>query len=96
MEVLVTYDVSTPDRDGQRRLAKVAAVCERYGERVQYSVFACRVSNIALFHLIAELESVIDAAADRIDLYRVPGTLAECRTSLGRGVDRDPGQPWFL
>ncbi len=96
MEVLVTYDVSTPDREGQRRLAQVAAVCERYGIRVQYSVFACRVSDIAFLHLIAELESVIDADADRIDLYRVPGTLAECRVSLGRDVIREPGQPWFL
>lgn len=37
MDVLVTYDITTIDRAGERRLARVAAVCERFGERVQYS-----------------------------------------------------------
>jgi len=43
MLVLVTYDVRTENKEGQRRLREVAKVCENYGQRVQYSVFECLV-----------------------------------------------------
>ncbi|WP_084219149.1 CRISPR-associated endonuclease Cas2, partial [Syntrophorhabdus aromaticivorans] len=39
MFVLVSYDVSTKDPKGARRLHRVAKVCRDYGQRVQYSVF---------------------------------------------------------
>ena len=41
MLVLVTYDVSTQDNAGKRRLHQVAKRCEQYGQRVQNSVFEC-------------------------------------------------------
>ncbi|TWT84898.1 CRISPR-associated endonuclease Cas2 [Planctomycetes bacterium CA13] len=34
MMVLVTYDVATSDRVGQRRLQKVAKTCQNFGQRV--------------------------------------------------------------
>ncbi|MFP4642187.1 MAG: CRISPR-associated endonuclease Cas2 [Dehalococcoidia bacterium] len=43
MMVLVTYDVSTESKEGQKRLSKVAKVCKNYGQRVQKSVFECTV-----------------------------------------------------
>ena len=39
MEILVTYDVNTETAEGRRRLRRVAKVCERFGQRVQFSVF---------------------------------------------------------
>lgn len=96
MDVLVTYDIATPDGEGERRLAKVAAICERYGDRVQYSVFACRVSDVTYLRLIHELEDILDRRLDRIDLYRIPGNLADCRTTLGRPARRNLGSPWIL
>ena len=39
--MLITYDVKTETRAGQKRLRNVAKVCENYGQRVQYSVFEC-------------------------------------------------------
>lgn len=41
--VIVTYDVSTKTPEGQKRLRKVASVCEDYGQRVQNSVFEMKV-----------------------------------------------------
>ena len=42
MDVLVTYDIAETDtRKGATRLRRVAQVCEKYGERVQFSVFEC-------------------------------------------------------
>ena len=43
MFVLVSYDVSTTDSKGPRRLNRVAKACKDYGQRVQYSVFECIV-----------------------------------------------------
>ena len=43
MYVLVTYDVSTIDADGRRRLRRVAKTCLDYGQRVQNSVFELKV-----------------------------------------------------
>ena len=43
MLVLVSYDVSTVDLSGRRRLRRVAKACENVGIRVQNSVFECNV-----------------------------------------------------
>jgi CRISPR-associated endonuclease Cas2 len=48
MEILVTYDVKTESAVGRRRLRRVAKVCERFGQRVQFSVFECVVDAAQL------------------------------------------------
>ena len=83
MDLLVTYDISTTDRDGQRRLSKVAAICERYGERVQYSVFECRLDTTRRQRLIGELSDAIDPRADSVRLYRLSCPLPESLVNLG-------------
>ena len=44
MLIIVTYDVSTETTAGRKRLRRVAKVCESIGQRVQKSVFECRVT----------------------------------------------------
>jgi CRISPR-associated protein Cas2 len=43
MMVLITYDVETASKSGQKRLRKVSRLCQSYGQRVQSSVFECLV-----------------------------------------------------
>lgn len=43
MLVLVAYDVKTTDKAGERRLRKIAKLCQDFGIRVQYSLFECSV-----------------------------------------------------
>jgi len=45
MLVLITYDVSTLNKPGLRRLRRVAKICESHGQRVQNSVFECIVDQ---------------------------------------------------
>ena len=52
MEVLVCYDEATETRAGQRRLRRVAEICLGYGQRVQKSVFECRVTEAQLEELL--------------------------------------------
>jgi CRISPR-associated protein Cas2 len=69
MMVLVTYDVSTLDRAGQRRLQKVAKTCQNFGQRVQQSVFECSVTMEQFIRLKAELQNVIDPTTDSLRFY---------------------------
>jgi CRISPR-associated protein Cas2 len=45
MMVLVTYDVNVETTEGKRRLRNVAKICKNYGQRVQNSVFECRLTR---------------------------------------------------
>lgn len=80
----MTYDVATLTREGERRLAKVASICERFGVRVQYSVFECRVSPASYQVLVGELSDVLEPSEDSINVYQLDRSFASVRTSLGK------------
>ena len=44
MLMLITYDISFDDPNGQARLRRIAKHCLDYGVRAQYSVFECDVT----------------------------------------------------
>ena len=97
MDVLVTYDIAQTDtRKGATRLRRVAQVCEKYGERVQFSVFECRLSPERLVRMISEVEDVIDRHRDSVIVYRFPGQLKNARTRFGRRQEHEVGQPWVV
>ncbi|GAB4142684.1 CRISPR-associated endonuclease Cas2 [Thermopirellula anaerolimosa] len=69
MMVLVTYDVSTKDRAGVRRLGRVAKKCLDFGQRVQNSVFECSVTPEQWVTLRRDLETMIDPEQDSLRFY---------------------------
>ncbi len=69
MFVLITYDVSTIDKIGQRRLRRVAKACQNYGQRVQYSVFECIVDPAKWEVLRQKLIDEIDPERDSLRFY---------------------------
>jgi len=69
MMVLVSYDVSTKDEAGRRRLRRVARACEDFGQRVQNSVFECLVDPAQWVRLRARLLAEADAAQDSLRFY---------------------------
>ena len=69
MFVLVSYDVSTRDPAGQRRLRKVAKACVDVGQRVQYSVFECIVDPAQWTFLRQRLIDEIDPEVDSLRFY---------------------------
>ncbi len=96
MDVLLTYDISDTDGPGATRLRRIAEVCERYGQRVQFSVFEFRLSPARLARLIGEVEDVIDQRQDSVILYRFKGRIDEATIRLGRAPERTLGQPWVV
>lgn len=71
MMILVTYDVSTVDKAGQKRLQKVAKTCQNYGQRVQNSVFECSLSMEQLVRLRNELLTIIELDSDSLRFYNL-------------------------
>ena len=71
MYILVTYDVETIDKDGKKRLRKIAKICQNYGQRVQNSVFECRVNEQEYLLLKSEIMKKMDAKKDSVRFYRL-------------------------
>lgn len=71
MLMLVSYDVSTLDRAGQRRLRRVAKACTNCGVRVQKSVFECVLEPAQWEKLKANLIELIDPETDSLRFYHL-------------------------
>ena len=69
MYILITYDVDTVSKNGQKRLRQVAKVCKNYGQRVQNSVFECEMTEAQFTFLKSRIEGIIDANLDSIRFY---------------------------
>jgi CRISPR-associated protein Cas2 len=96
MLVLVTYDVSTVEKAGQRRLRRVAQACEDYGVRVQKSVFECQVGQKEWALLRHRLLDEIKAEEDSLRFYFLDET-AKARIEH-HGIDKplDLTEPLIL
>ena len=71
MLMLVSYDVSTTDAAGKRRLRRIAKACQNYGIRAQYSLFECNVDPAQWVKLKAELEDIFDPETDSLRYYNL-------------------------
>lgn len=69
MMTLVSYDVSTVDDEGRKRLRKVAKICQNYGQRVQNSVFEINVDYSTFLKVKNQLLQVIDDKKDSLRIY---------------------------
>lgn len=69
MFVLVTYDVSTVDKQGRARLRKIARACLDWGQRVQFSVFEMELSKAQWIALRARLLEILDEQQDSVRFY---------------------------
>jgi CRISPR-associated protein Cas2 len=79
---LMTYDIMDP-----KRWQKVRRAMKGYGEPLQYSVFACELSDSQRVRMVTTLEELIRSDQDRViivDLGPAKGNAAERVSFLGR------------
>lgn len=69
MMVVVSYDVSTKEPAGPRRLRHVAKACRDYGQRVQNSVFECIVDPEQWARLRLRLLDIFEPEEDSLRFY---------------------------
>lgn len=90
MMVLVTYDVSTETKEGQRRLRQVAKICVNFGQRVQNSVFECLVDYAQFTVLRNRLETIIDPERDSLRYYFLGNNWKRRVEHIGAKLAYDP------
>lgn len=90
MLMLVSYDVSTVNAAGRRRLHRVAKACEEVGIRVQNSVFECYVDWSQWVALRAKLEKICDLDLDSLRYYNLGNSYKEKIIHIGAKSTVDP------
>ena len=87
MLLLITYDVSTTTPKGAKRLRKVARTCEDFGQRVQKSVFECRVGAAEWAQLKDRLLREMDREEDSIRVYFLDASIRVEHYGIGEPTD---------
>lgn len=75
---VIAYDITDP-----KRLRRIARLCERFGARVQFSVFECWLDAERFDELLHLLKQEIRPADDHIVAYSLDQSAAKRRKSLG-------------
>ena len=96
MLVVVCYDVSTIEAEGQRRLRRVAKACKDYGQRVQLSVFECEVDPAQWAVLRQRLIGEIDPEVDSLKFYFLGSNWRRRTEQIGAKKSYDPDGPLIV
>lgn len=96
MYILITYDIKTSSTGGQKRLRDVAKICLDYGQRVQNSVFECKV-NEGQFRLMKDkLGKVINHDDDNLRFYRLGKNYEKTVEQIGKDESYNIEAPLIL
>jgi CRISPR-associated protein Cas2 len=96
MLVVVCYDVSTIEPEGQRRLRRVAKVCKDYGQRVQFSVFECEVDPAKWTFFKQKLIDEINPKEDSLKFYFLGSNWKRRIEQIGVKKSYDPDDPLIV
>lgn len=96
MYVLITYDVSTTTKQGQKRLRRIAKTCLDYGQRVQNSVFECKVDPGQYATLKGKLVEIMDNDEDSLRFYNLGTNWHRRVEHFGQKEPYDPDQPLII
>ncbi len=96
MLLVVAYDVETANPAGAKRLRSVAKLCQKYGVRVQNSVFEIDASAAQLVELKGHLQRIIDEEQDSIRIYRIGNSWQSKIDVLGKKPIIQPGSEIIL
>lgn len=96
MLILITYDVNTSTKAGEKRLRKVAKECINYGQRVQNSVFECLITEAQFVGLKAALEDIINDTTDSIRFYFLGNNWQRRVEKIGMETSYDPTETLII
>lgn len=87
MYILVAYDVATSTPAGARRLRRVAKICLDYGQRVQNSVFECKLDPARYVEFKRKILEEIDSNKDSIRIYNLGNNWQKRVEHFGKNTD---------
>jgi CRISPR-associated protein Cas2 len=85
--LLIAYDVATSKPEGERRLRRVARVCQDFGQRVQKSVFECQVGPMEWALLRDRLLKEVNLAEDSVRVYYLDAGVRVEHLGAGQPID---------
>lgn len=80
LTMVVAYDVSRDDRR-----ARLAALLQTWGDRIQYSVFLISIAEEDLGELVERVSGIIEPREDSVCFLRQCKSCWEVRRELGQG-----------
>lgn len=89
MYLLVAYDVATSTPSGARRLRHVAKICLDYGQRVQNSVFECKIEPAQYVEFKERILKKINLEQDSVRFYHLGNNWKKRVEHFGRNEDYD-------
>lgn len=92
MHYLIVTDIADP-----RRLRRAARICERWGERVQHSVYLMSLNDGELLRLQAAIRKILHHDEDSARYYPLCGM--DLARSVGEGLGRGlkpGGSHWIV
>ncbi|MBF0132044.1 MAG: CRISPR-associated endonuclease Cas2 [Magnetococcales bacterium] len=93
MLMLISYDVSTESPGGTKRLRRIARACQDYGQRVQFSVFECLVTQEQWVVLRQRLLDEMDPKLDSLRFYALGNNWHHRVEHIGAKPAYDPQGP---
>ncbi|MFV0338131.1 MAG: CRISPR-associated endonuclease Cas2 [Chthoniobacterales bacterium] len=96
MHLLVTYDISTTDKAGARRLRRAAKITLDYGQRVQNSVFECKVDPAQFTELKGKLLDLLNLDTDSIRFYNLGAEWDRRVEHYGQKPSLNPDAPLIV
>lgn len=88
--MLISYDVSTESPGGAKRLRRIARACQDYGQRVQFSVFECLVTQEQWVILRQRLLDEMDPKLDSLRFYALGNNWRQRVEHIGAKPAYDP------
>lgn len=96
MFILVTYDINTTTKGGRKRLRDVAKICLNHGQRVQNSVFECKVNEGQFRMLKHQLDETINHEKDSLRFYRLGKNYEKTVEKMGKDNSYNIEKPLVL
>lgn len=91
MIVIAAYDVAQNDRR-----ARIAAVLQAYGDRIQKSVFILKVEHKELDDIVAKVQNILDTDTDSLWFARQCADCWESLIQLGQSAKPDRLLYWMV
>ena len=89
--VVIAYDVTD-----DRRRYRLCKALERYGARIQYSVFELSITRKDLQKLVDHLNGLIDNKVDRVLVLQLCGGCHAAAGRYGNTTSYEPGQTLII
>jgi CRISPR-associated protein Cas2 len=96
MLVVITYDVNTETPAGRKRLRNIAKICVNRGQRVQNSVFECKLDQAQFIEMKSRLTHAIDPKTDSLRFYLLGNNYQERIEHIGARPSYDPEQTMII